>query len=162
EHHRATDRADLAVAGVRDPVRGGALLPGAGHPAARPELGRDAVRRAGVRLPGVVDERVPRAGDLRDRAGLQPARRRAAGRARPEAAHPDRGEAAMSVFEVEDLHVSIGRTPIVQGVSFSLEAEQTLGIVGESGSGKSMTVLAATGLLDAPGARVSGSAVVHE
>ena len=37
---------------------------------------------------------------------------------------------------------------------------QTLGIVGESGSGKSMTVLAATGLLDAPGALVSGSSTL--
>jgi len=66
------------------------------------------------------------------------------------------------VFSVQDLHVSIGKRPIVSGVSFSLEREQTLGIVGESGSGKSMTVLAATGLLDAPGARVSGSALVHD
>ncbi|WP_022919656.1 ABC transporter ATP-binding protein [Ruania albidiflava] len=69
---------------------------------------------------------------------------------------------AQTVFSVQNLHVSIGRSPIVEGVSFSLEREQTLGIVGESGSGKSMTVLAATGLLDAPGARVSGSALVHD
>ena len=39
-------------------------------------------------------------------------------------------------------------------------AEQTLGIVGESGSGKSMTVLAATGLLDAPGAVVTGTSTL--
>ena len=43
---------------------------------------------------------------------------------------------------------------------FEVDREQTLGIVGESGSGKSMTVLAATGLLDAPGAVVSGSSVL--
>jgi peptide/nickel transport system ATP-binding protein len=61
------------------------------------------------------------------------------------------------VFSVRDLGVRIGRRDIVSGISFDLEPEQTLGIVGESGSGKSMTVLAATGLLDAPGAVVRGS-----
>ena len=64
------------------------------------------------------------------------------------------------VFSVRDLGVRIGRRDIVSGISFDLEPEQTLGIVGESGSGKSMTVLAATGLLDAPGAQVRGSAVL--
>ena len=56
--------------------------------------------------------------------------------------------------------MGIGARPIVNGVSLSVRREQTLGIVGESGSGKSMTVLAATGLLDAPGARVGGSSVL--
>lgn len=60
------------------------------------------------------------------------------------------------VLEVNDLRVAIGRREIVRGVSFKVHREQTLGIVGESGSGKSMTVLAATGLLDAPGAVVTG------
>lgn len=66
----------------------------------------------------------------------------------------------MSVFSVRDLRVAIGRSEIVRGISFDVAAEQTVGIVGESGSGKSMTVLAATGLLDAPGARVRGSALL--
>ncbi|TFV58371.1 ABC transporter ATP-binding protein [Mycobacterium sp. PS03-16] len=61
------------------------------------------------------------------------------------------------VLDVNDLRVRIGRREIVRGISFAVEREQTIGIVGESGSGKSMTVLAATGLLDAPGATVSGS-----
>jgi peptide/nickel transport system ATP-binding protein len=63
---------------------------------------------------------------------------------------------AEPVLSVRDLRVRIGRRDIVRGVSFDVERDATLGIVGESGSGKSMTVLAATGLLDAPGAVVSG------
>ena len=61
------------------------------------------------------------------------------------------------VLQVEDLRVAIGRREIVHGLDFAVEPGGTLGIVGESGSGKSLSVLAATGLLDAPGARVSGS-----
>jgi peptide/nickel transport system ATP-binding protein len=64
------------------------------------------------------------------------------------------------MLSVADLCVRIGRRDIVRDVEFTVEREQTLGIVGESGSGKSMTVLAATGLLDAPGARVTGSSVL--
>jgi peptide/nickel transport system ATP-binding protein len=65
-----------------------------------------------------------------------------------------------SVLSVQDLQVRIGRREIIRGVSFDVAREATLGIVGESGSGKSMTVLAATGLLDAPGAVVSGSSTL--
>jgi peptide/nickel transport system ATP-binding protein len=61
------------------------------------------------------------------------------------------------VLSVRDLHVRIGGREIVHGVEFDVSREQTLGIVGESGSGKSMTALAATGLLDAPGSVVTGS-----
>jgi peptide/nickel transport system ATP-binding protein len=64
------------------------------------------------------------------------------------------------VLSVRDLRVSIGRREIVHGVGFDVAREQTLGIVGESGSGKSLTVLAATGLLDAPAARVSGTSTL--
>ena len=64
------------------------------------------------------------------------------------------------VLGVRDLRVRIGGREIVRGVGFEVHREQTLGIVGESGSGKTMTALAATGLLDTPGAVVNGSSTL--
>jgi peptide/nickel transport system permease protein len=160
---QSRDCADLAVAGVRDPVGGGVVVFGARPPAARAVLGADAFRRARLRASGVVDERVPRIGDIRDSAGVQLAGRRTTRRTRPEAAHTARctKEAMRKVaLSTRDLRVRIGAREILRGISLEVEHGQTLGIVGESGSGKSMTVLAATGLLDAPGAEVTGSSVL--
>lgn len=63
----------------------------------------------------------------------------------------------MPVLEVRDLEVSFGPIRILRGVSFDLEAGQTLGVVGESGCGKSMTGFAVMGMLQSPGKVSAGS-----
>lgn len=57
----------------------------------------------------------------------------------------------MSLLEVSGLRVHFpGRPqPAVDGLTFSLESGETLGLAGESGSGKSVTALALMGLLPA-------------
>ena len=67
----------------------------------------------------------------------------------------------MTLLEVENLTVSFpsadGVVRAVRGVSFTIDAGQTLGIVGESGSGK--TVLTQTLLGLTPGAEITGKAI---
>jgi len=63
----------------------------------------------------------------------------------------------MAVLEVRDLEVSFGDIHILRGVSFNLEAGETLGVVGESGCGKSMTGFAIMGMLHPPGKITAGS-----
>ena len=67
----------------------------------------------------------------------------------------------MALLEVDDLHVSFrtadGIVQAVRGVSFAVDAGQTLGIVGESGSGKSVSTQTIMGLTR--GARVTGRAM---
>ncbi len=48
----------------------------------------------------------------------------------------------------------------VDGVSFSIHSEQTLGIVGESGCGKSVTSLSIMGLIPTPPGKVAGGQIL--
>jgi oligopeptide/dipeptide ABC transporter ATP-binding protein len=62
------------------------------------------------------------------------------------------------LLEVKDLHAHLrtrwGTVKAVDGVSFSIDAGETLGLVGESGSGKTMTALALLRLLPEPAGRI--------
>jgi peptide/nickel transport system ATP-binding protein len=62
----------------------------------------------------------------------------------------------MPILEVVNLNIAFGRKTVVDNISFTVAANQTLALVGESGSGKSATSLALLGLLP-PSATVSGS-----
>src|SRR6185369_3499750 len=65
------------------------------------------------------------------------------------------------LLDVRDLHTHFftprGVARAVDGVSFSLDVGETLGLVGESGCGKSVTSLSIMRLVAPPGRIVSGS-----
>ena len=68
-----------------------------------------------------------------------------------------------TLLEVADLSVTFRRrgqreVRAVDGVSFTVDAGEVVGLVGESGCGKSVTALAVTGLLPPRGVEVGGQA----
>jgi oligopeptide transport system ATP-binding protein len=59
-----------------------------------------------------------------------------------------------------DFHTQEGVAHAVNGLDFTLQAGQTLGILGESGCGKSVTAQAIMGILDVPPGRIAGGEVL--
>jgi len=69
-------------------------------------------------------------------------------------------------LEVQDLCVDFrtreGVAHVLNGVSFHVDAGETLAILGESGSGKSVTAQAVMGILDSPPAQVRAGKVLFD
>ncbi|MBW4719155.1 ABC transporter ATP-binding protein [Saccharothrix obliqua] len=68
-----------------------------------------------------------------------------------------------ALLEVEDLHVEFrtrdGVARVLNGVSYHVDAGETLAVLGESGSGKSVTAQTVMGILDTPPAHVTKGSV---
>ena len=72
----------------------------------------------------------------------------------------------MALLSVNNLatefNTQAGPRRAIDGVSFSVERGEVLGIVGESGSGKSVTALSIMGLIDPQVGRVSGGSITFD
>ncbi|MCX4627781.1 ABC transporter ATP-binding protein [Streptomyces sp. NBC_01443] len=70
------------------------------------------------------------------------------------------------LLEVRDLHVEFhtrdGVAKAVNGVSYSVNAGETLAVLGESGSGKSVTAQAIMGILDMPPGKIAGGEILFQ
>lgn len=71
----------------------------------------------------------------------------------------------MPLIEVKDLrtyfHTERGVLRAVDGVTFTIEPEKTLGMVGESGCGKSITALSIMGLVQMPPGKIQAGEIIY-
>jgi oligopeptide/dipeptide ABC transporter ATP-binding protein len=76
------------------------------------------------------------------------------------------GGNAAHLLEVRDLHVEFhtrdGVAKVINGVSYHLDAGETLAVLGESGSGKSVTAQAIMGILDMPPAVIPSGEIRYQ
>ncbi len=63
------------------------------------------------------------------------------------------------LLEVEDLHIRFADTPVVKGLSFTVQRNETVALVGESGSGKSTTALAILRLIEREGGEITAGRI---
>ena len=65
----------------------------------------------------------------------------------------------MALLDIRDLQIDFGAIRVVDGVSLSINAGESLCLVGESGCGKSVTALSIARLLSTPPARYVGGEI---
>src|SRR6478752_10183425 len=73
---------------------------------------------------------------------------------------------ASPLLDVRDLfvefHTRDGVAKVINGVSYHVDAGETLAVLGESGSGKSVTAQTIMGILDTPPGFVTGGEIIFE
>src|SRR4051812_5547367 len=73
------------------------------------------------------------------------------------------GRPAGRLLEVDDLHVEFrtrdGIAKVINGVTYHVNAGETVAVLGESGSGKSVTAQTIMGILDTPPGFVTGGEI---
>ena len=71
-----------------------------------------------------------------------------------------------TLLEIKDLKTyfftDVGILPSVDGVSYTIDKGQTLGVVGESGSGKSVTALSILQLIPQPPGKIVGGEILFD
>jgi oligopeptide transport system ATP-binding protein len=77
--------------------------------------------------------------------------------------HSEAGKPSGRLLEVEDLRVEFrtreGVAKVINGVTYHVDAGETLAVLGESGSGKSVTAQTIMGILDTPPGFVTGGQI---